>query len=647
MKKDLYFYLYISAVSLYMPYFVAVDSYEFYAAKYNFLAYLTSASFLIKFLPAVAAAAAALLLTLRVIKAGASQGRDKKFFIATALLCLAGVTLSFQVHRYQYLICISGLIGASVIALYFLRVKTGFEEGSNAKKMPGLVAGSLVVVITGIAAASSFSFFNNFFMKSDSMGIFTNAIWRTAYDGSQFTLAELARDHRGVHFQPVMYLLSILFKVGCMPRALLLLQVAAVFSGALFLYGLAKELLKDRVQAFLVCAAFCVSPYVFRTFVFDFHPETFYILFLTAFLYFSEKRMFMASVAALVLAASVKEEAAVYAALAAVFVFTRTEDKRYIAAAACSAVYAFIVMALVIPAFNPDNAWFIGNMVSYFAGGKYDFLSEDAFGQLFVFFAGLAFLPALRFKPFFLLVLPPALVHFLSFKPTLYLFDMYYSSFTAPAAFAAVLYTLKEIKDGRGRMSGYTGIITAYIFMAQSFIHFGFIPVSKALSTAVTCAALLFLIPVFSAKKKPGPVFFTSVALTCVFIFYSGYYSYFRYRELMLSEEQKKSIRAAIKMVPSNCDTPVLSNDILMPYFSCRKFAWIVEQGTITGVFRPVIQYRFKEFYFVVTYRPQVPPGEDTQNEWNKRIFDLSMKLGYKGQMMYKDDVSLVARFFK
>ena len=91
------------------------------------------------------------------------------------------------------------------------------------------------------------------------------------------------------HFQPVLVLYSALYDMGVEPVALNLLQAAAVLSGTVPIYLMAKERLKDGILTFSVTALYLLYPATQFNMAIDFHPDHLIIPVLLWSYYFIEK----------------------------------------------------------------------------------------------------------------------------------------------------------------------------------------------------------------------------------------------------------------------------------------------------------------------------------------------------------------------
>jgi uncharacterized membrane protein len=567
------------------------------------------------------------------------------FSVSLFALCAC---LSFFRGSNRFILCLFNFIPAGAVATlwYFFGMFEKNSPGPDNGKKDLYTAGAACSVLIALACFSGFSWHDAFFTFAKDFGIFQNAIWRIGFDGTQYNVIEGMADHRGVHFQPFMYLPALLFTIKCSPYILIVLQAFFSLGAAVFLYLISGKLLKKSAAALLVSLAFLAGTYTARTFVFDYHPESAYMFMFLGFMYFAESENFLMSAVFLALAASVKEEAAVYTAAASVFIFLRNRDARYIILAACSLAYAAVVIEIVIPAFGGASAGFLGLMARNILQAGGNGIHPDYLLQLGVFLLSALFLPVLDAASFLLVFLPPAIVHSSHYSAhAALLFDTQYAAFVVPALFLGVVYSLKRLADKGKIAPGNLMLALFTVFLLQCQAHFSLMSVYDPVYVAASTLWLaLVLVPVFIPDRAGASLRNAVFAVMAITVFCGGYLNCYSFRLGMVEAGHRKSINEAISRLPEG--PAVITNSNIVPHVCCRKLVWSLDTGTAEEVMRPVEKLKLDEFYMLIylydfTYRlERIEPGLR-----NRELFGLAEKMGFKHQILYNDNISGVARF--
>jgi hypothetical protein len=645
-QGGIYHYLMFPVFALLVSFHLLTGSYEFFAIRDNNYLWLSEPVFFYK-LAALAAFFWALMQGLAyALGLEKDRAADKKMLAASAVLLAVDVIMSYFKYNDRALLCLYDFIFAAAIYLLFIRLRVfGNESGENGGnwRMKMLLSAAGVFVI--LAAARAFSFQDSFFTQAKDMGIFTNAIWRAGEDGTQSTFFEGGLDHRGVHFQPIIYLFAALFKLACMPHALLFMQALFSFGAAIFLYLLAGKALSNKNAAFLLALAFMASPYTARTFVYDYHFESMYMFMFLAFLYFAEERKILMSGVFLCLAVAIKEEAAAYMALAAVFAYLRTRDRKFLAMSAAAAAYGFIVIVFVIPAFNNGHGGFTQQILSGLPGGLQKIFLPDYIKQMLVFILGACLLPLAGAAQFLLLLLPPVIVHTLNYSPgALFLFDVQYASFTTPALFAGIVYGLA--KAGRGAAGRMTGM-AFFVYLLQGQAHLGFLPGTDLLYFGTFYAlAGIFIITGFAGERIKPVLKYGIFSALAVLVFYAGYFSHFGDRSAYVPGPDKWKIRAAIKLVPTYRGSAVITNTNITPHMCCRKYIWAMELSKPEEIFSIIEKDSLDEFFLLLYEKDFTYNGLDPA-AWTKEFLGMAEKAGFKKNVLQDDDTIFLLKFNK
>jgi hypothetical protein len=429
------------------------------------------------------------------------------------------------------------------------------------------------------------------------------------------------------------------------------LQVFFTFAAAIFLYLLTLKLIQNKTTAVILTLSFLISTYTFRTIINDYHPESMYMMMFFAFLYFAESNRFFISSLFMCLAVSMKEEAAIYMAMACIFIVIRTKDKRYLLLSIFSLIYAFIIIKLVMPAFNPDAGGWIESMAANISTFRGNYLNSNFFIQFFIFLLGAIFLPLFCLDSFLLIFLPPIIIQCAHYSYGLpVLFDIQYASFVTPALFAGVLYFLNKIYINKTPAAKYINLFGFIILSIQIQIHLSFMAAfSFEFIITMYLAVFVLLFIAFAVNKINFKTNFILLAFLILVVSYGGYVNaYSKERLNNISEEQKSSINKAIKYIPEDENTVLIANANIITHLCCRKFVWALEIGNTTYVLLPIIKEKLNEFY-VLTYLYDFTYQRENINSGarNQEILDLAIKLGYKYTFLYADNITGVIKFNK
>jgi hypothetical protein len=155
---------------------------------------------------------------------------------------------------------------------------------------------------------------------------------------------------------------------------------------------------------------------------------------------------------------------------------------------------------------------------------------------------------------------------------------------------------------------------------------------------------LLYVVFSAAALKIRGKYFiFTALA---VLVFFAGYFRYYEWRVTRVEAADKASINSAIKLIPADKNTAVVTNTNIAPHLCCRKYIFAMELSTPEEIFTYLHKGGLPDFYLFLylkdfTYEGFLPM------ERSKRIMTLAQKMGYTGEMQYDDKITVLIRFWK
>ncbi|MEK7502173.1 MAG: alpha/beta fold hydrolase [Patescibacteria group bacterium] len=179
---------------------------------------------------------------------------------------------------------------------------------------------------------ASFLRYDNFFTGRFDLGNMDQAVWNTIH-GRIFKITDpngtdiISR--LSFHADFLLILISPLYLIWSHPKMLLLLQSVVLGSGALFVYLISKNVLKNKNISLAFSLAYLLNPSLQFANLYDFHPVTLATAFLLGAFYFLIKKRHLWLSIFLILAALTKEQVWVIASLFGIYLFF-VDKKRFL-----------------------------------------------------------------------------------------------------------------------------------------------------------------------------------------------------------------------------------------------------------------------------------------------------------------------------
>jgi uncharacterized membrane protein/uncharacterized membrane protein YbhN (UPF0104 family) len=152
---------------------------------------------------------------------------------------------------------------------------------------------------------------DNFYSGKFDLGNMDQTVWNTLHgrifeftnpDGTNL-ISRLA-----FHADFILVLLAPFYAIWQDPKMLLLIQTVVIASGGIFVYALARHILKNQTLALVFAILYLINPSVSYANLYDFHPVTLATTFLLASWYFLLKKRYVVMLVFLVLAGLTKEQ---------------------------------------------------------------------------------------------------------------------------------------------------------------------------------------------------------------------------------------------------------------------------------------------------------------------------------------------------
>ncbi len=165
-----------------------------------------------------------------------------------------------------------------------------------------------------------------FLTHAEDLGIMDQAIWNTVHGRIlQQTICNTIGDTNcssaagisrfAIHFEPILFLVSLFYQFASTPKTLIVLQTLVVASGALPAFWLARLRLRNELAAVAIAFLYLLFPAQQHAILFDFHAVTLTIAFVMFLLYFLYTRQTVWLFVFAILSLACKEEIAGIVAL--------------------------------------------------------------------------------------------------------------------------------------------------------------------------------------------------------------------------------------------------------------------------------------------------------------------------------------------
>lgn len=168
----------------------------------------------------------------------------------------------------------------------------------------------LICIYIAYFTTASFLRHDNFYTGRYDLGNMDQVVWNTInnriFQGSNDSGEIVSR--LSAHADFMLILLSPFYFLWSHPKMLLLIQSIALGFGAIFIYLIAKTVLKDKYFALIFSFLFLMYPAMQFTNLYDFHAVTLATTFLLAAFYFLIKKKYLLMLVFLILSGITKEQ---------------------------------------------------------------------------------------------------------------------------------------------------------------------------------------------------------------------------------------------------------------------------------------------------------------------------------------------------
>ena len=300
---------------------------------------------------------------------------------------------------------------------------------------------ALIIVILAFVALSGMYIYllrsrvTNYSAPGFDMGIFAQMLDNMTE--SKHSFAPMVTCERGeylshfaVHFSPILYLLVPFALIFNVLDVLVFAQILVVFSGVFPLFLICRQLKLSNAKSLILSLLYLLYPAMSSGSFYDFHENAFLAPLILWTLYFSHRRGWLNTIFMFVFAIltlMVKEDAAIYVAIIALFIFFSQKQRiKGIALFIFSVCYFFFALEMIslfgeegnmlasrysnVIGINEDFTSLITTFIANPAIYAFNIFSADKFIYAIIMFLPLAFLPIITRKPSRLLLIAPLLI---------------------------------------------------------------------------------------------------------------------------------------------------------------------------------------------------------------------------------------------
>jgi len=186
------------------------------------------------------------------------------------------------------------------------------------------------------------------------LGNYVQPLWNT-FHGQPLRLTTLpdVESSLGLHVEPILLPIALLYFLWSDPRLLLILQTLAVALAAMPLFALARLELKDDWAGVVLAALYLLYTPLEAANFFDFHPVTLAPAFLLSALYFLRRQRYGWMIVFLLAAMSTKEEVSLIAAMFGLYIIL-VQRRPCVGAALVlfSVLWFYVAVYVIIAHFN-------------------------------------------------------------------------------------------------------------------------------------------------------------------------------------------------------------------------------------------------------------------------------------------------------
>jgi len=276
-----------------------------------------------------------------------------------------------EVSKLLLLYAISGyvifpIILSLITLLIILKFFSNFVKRDKEPRIPSYFLWIVIIIYGGIFGAMSILRYLSFHNGVFDFGVFDHAVWNIAKEGNFRHLAS-------GHFSPVLIVYALFYKLYSSGIILLIAQTVSIGLGALPLYYIARDKLRNNYYALLIVIIyFLYSPVQYNN-LFDFHTDHLIILIMFLGFFFLEKRNALAFVLICLAGLAIKEP--LILSISAMGLYAISRYRMYKSGTFVlvgSLLFFFWVINVILPQTT-------GTLYGGGFGGSFSYLGSDVF----------------------------------------------------------------------------------------------------------------------------------------------------------------------------------------------------------------------------------------------------------------------------
>ncbi len=260
---------------------------------------------------------------------------DSWLLLVASGICSACWLPEFQQGDNNFLFLLAVIAVEALVIIFFLQA----NETLIRRFEPGKRTLIVLVVLAAVTACSVMATltclrYKTFAAPNFDFGLFCNMFYNMRKTGQPLITSErdMLLSHFAVHVSPIFYLLLPFYWLFPYPETLQIGQAAIVMAGVIPVVLLARHFGLSRKVTLLVAVLYCFYPLATTGGFYDIHENCFLTVFLLLTFLFFEKKKYLPMYLSALCVLMVKEDAAIYLLIFAVYVLLA--EKRYLHGAA-------------------------------------------------------------------------------------------------------------------------------------------------------------------------------------------------------------------------------------------------------------------------------------------------------------------------
>ncbi len=291
----------------------------------------------------------ALFLLFTVVKMLLKEAEsDSWFMMVGATVCTVLWITEFTNTNTAFFFSVGIVAAYSLFTVYFVRK----NEELWKKWMPGGLTVWTCSIIMGIICCAGISYvtclrYITYASPNFDFGLFVNMFHNMKETGLPLVSSErdVLMSHFAVHFSPIYYLVLPFYFIFPNPLTIQIAQAVALASGVIPVVLLCKKLGVSGKATMIASLLYSLYPAITTGCYYDFHENCFLTPLLLWTFYFFEKRSYIPAYIFAILTCTVKEDAAIYVIIFALYLFFSKKDRIH---GIILAVFAFAYFSLAI-----------------------------------------------------------------------------------------------------------------------------------------------------------------------------------------------------------------------------------------------------------------------------------------------------------